>query len=750
MLFRASKKWLSDYVQIEKSDQELSDILSLSGTLVENIENPLSNIIVGKILEINKHPNADKLRVIKVSDGKNNIPVVCGAPNIKVGQLVPLAIIGAKINGKSVAEVDIRGIRSTGMLCSEAELGVGMDANGVKILSNDFEVGKQLNEYFNSDTLFDIDITPNRGDCLCHLGIAREISVLLTKNIKKEPISLNSSGNISDFFMLKVSDSNSCPVYYAKILKGVKVGKSPGWLEKRLTDCGITPINNVVDATNYIMLDLGQPMHAYDATKIYNNKIIIRKSKNNEEFTTLDGSLLRLNSGHLIITDNKKVLALAGVVGGIDSSVDEKTSDVILEAAFFDSKSIRKTMKELEIKTDASLRFERGIDPNITEYAINKAASLIQKNAGGTILSGILQHRVEISPIQIKIEKNKINNLLETSLTSDEIKQTLKRLGFGINGDFAIVPSWRSDCSIWQDLAEEIFRVNPENFQKRRSIVQTERSQKSDYFTKELLKDLLVDTGYCEVNNYSFISDNDVKIFNLDAKNLIELENPIQPEYKYMRNSLLPALIKTVAKNPSFDPVLIFEIGRIFIKDKEISQLMVVASGKGADEAILEASEVIKGNFSENFEIHKLSSIELKKYKIRKPELFYFSLDLDEINKSVKINLEVSKLKNFNSDQQYKPVSKYPSVCRDLAFVCNKNTDSNKISTEIRDSFDKVIIAELFDQFTSDKIGKDKKNLAYHIYLQAKDKTLKDSEADQLIDEIIKLVKRKFKAVLRK
>ena len=748
------KSWLKEYVDFKWSDQELSDKLSFSGTLVDNYLTKLDdNVIVVEIRKIINHPNADKLKITEVYDGKDKYDIVCGASNIKVGQKVPLAKIGANISGTIIEKASLRGVDSYGMLCSEFELEISDNHDGIMTLDDNYELGKKLSDYIDSDTVFDLEITPNRGDCLSHIGIAKEIGALLHKSVRKNPIKLKMSNeSASSIFNLEVNEKTLCPNYFARVIKNVKIGPSPKWLKSRLELCGIKPINNIVDVTNYIMFDLGQPLHAFDLDRISDKKIVVRKAKKSEKIITIDHDTKILSGSELVIADAKKPIAIAGVMGGAYSEILDTTHDVVIEAAEFERKSIRKTSKDLSLVSDASYRFERGIDPVSIEYAINKAAKMMQEIAGGTILSGIVSYKSEFKKTEFEFDHDKINNLLGTSLSHEEINNILISLGFKISENICIVPSFRKDISIWQDLAEEVVRIYGLNSIKLIKVSKTSAPKKSSYYYKEHIKDILVANGFSEIFGYSFMSEEELKITDSRADELLEVVNPIQPENKYLRQSLIPGLLKAISKNPTFDPVLIFEIGNVFNKKSEKTYLGVSASGKSSSEYINKVKNLllIDLKLKENeIKIHELARSELKRYKIKKPIAHAFEIDLTDINKKMHLLEKDLGLIILNQEIRYRAVSKYPSFTRDLAFVLDKNIKSNEVSDLIYEISELVNRVELFDEFSSDKFGKNKKNLAYHIYLQSASKTLKDNEANEVVAKIIKAVEKKYNANLR-
>lgn len=747
------KSWLNDYVDIKESGDEVADLLTFSGTLVESVETGLDDkIIVAKILEINPHPNADKLQKVIIDTGKGKLDVVCGANNIEVGQIVPLAMIGAKIGDSTIREAEIRGEKSFGMLCSEKELGLGEDHSGIKILPEEYKVGDSLNKYLGGDAVFDLEITPNRGDCLSHLGIAREYAVLTQQNIKFGPEDISAKNSSPLDFSVEIKNSDHCARYYAVILKNIKVGPSPEWLKDRLNKLGHSSINNVVDITNYIMLDLGQPLHAFDKKKLVGNKIIVRDAGEGEEIISIDGEKRILNSKMLVIADEKNPIAIAGVMGGAESEIDDKTTDIVLESAEFERKSIRKTAKDLGLSTEASFRFERGIDPLMVEGSADKAAKMIKDLCGGEIIGKVYDIAANYENGWIAVPYKKINDLLGTNISGDEMKNILTSLGFKFKDEMCQAPSWRHDVFVWQDLAEEVARIYGFSKIKLNPVPKTPAPKKSAHFIKEFIKDVLVEAGFSEVYGYPFLSEKDLSAIGLDKSDLLEVANPVQAENKFMRNSLMPGLLRAIAKNPAFDPVLIFEIGSVFSKEKEEFHLAVTASGKGAKKYLEEAISSIssKLNIEKNlFNISELKREDIARFKIKKPLTYFVELPIQKILASAKINVDEVEIDIKERPIHYRNVSRYPSIVRDLAFIVEENVDAQQIIDLMYGQSDLINRVELFDEFASDKFGAGKKNIAFHLDLQHQDRTLTDKEADEIVEKIVAEVKNKFSGEIR-
>jgi phenylalanyl-tRNA synthetase beta chain len=748
------KSWLQDYLKIDINNNEIAERLSLSSFAVDSIETLIdNNIVVAKILSISKHANADKLRLVKIDDGEKTYKVVCGASNIKVGQMVPFARIGSKVLEHTIQETEIRGESSHGMLCSALELGIGDDHSGILILDHNLELGKPVGEVLDSDAIFDLDITPNRGDCLSHYGVARELSALYSRSIVKAPIKLNMSlKKIDDKFSLNVKDKLACPQYMARLVEGVRIAESPEWLRKRLTSVGISPINNVVDATNYILLDLGHPLHAFDADKIRGNKIIVRRATSKENIKTIDHKQRKLTTDNIVIADTKEPIAIAGIMGGSKSEITHSTTNVIIEAAEFDRRVIRKSSKALGLSTEASHRFERGIDPGGIEYALNKAANLICEIAGGKISSGILKQGEMGQYIDIGINYNGTNKLLGTNLSADDIDSILRRVGCEIVDGVAEVPRYRHDISIWQDLAEEVGRIYGYGIIGLNKI-ELAAAKDDNYFFKfkEFIKDIFVENEFSEALNYSFIRNEDILANNLAKSKMLRISNSCEKDDLFLRPSLIPLLLKMTSRNQSIDQISIFELGSVFSKSKEKFNLAAVCCGKDAEQILDTTQKTLfeKTGSKCSVKIFELNQKTKDILKIRKSNCFYFELCVDNLYSNSKIKKTDIKYITKFPNIKFRAVSKYPSSIRDMAFIVDKKVKTKDVEESIYSLSDYIQMVELFDEFSSDKFGKGNKNIAFHIYLQDLNSTMKFEDSEVIINDIKKTVTKKYKAKLR-
>lgn len=748
------KSWLQDYLKIEATNDEMAEKLSLCSFPVDSIKTDIDkNIVVAKILSISKHANADKLRLVKIDDGEGNHKVVCGAPNIKIGQMVPFARIGSKVGEYTIKEAEIRGEVSYGMLCSELELGIGDDHSGILILDCNLELGKPVGEVLDSDAIFDLDITPNRGDCLSHYGVARELSALYSGSIVKTPIKLNMSvKKIDDKFSLDVKDKLACPQYMTRLIENVKITKSPEWLRKRLISVGISPINNVVDATNYILMDLGHPLHAFDADKIRGNKIVVRRARSKENIETIDHKQRKLTADNIVIADAEEPIAIAGIMGGAKSEITDSTTNVIIEAAEFNRRVIRKSSKALGLSTEASHRFERGIDTCGIEYALNKAVKLIYEIAGGKIFSGILKQIEGRQYIEIEINYKGTNKLLGTNLSADDTDSILRRVGCEIKDGIAKVPRFRHDISIWQDLAEEVGRIYGYELIEFNKI-QLPAAKGDNYFFKfkELIKDIFIANGFNEALNYSFIRNEDILTNNLSKNNLLKISNSCEKDDLYLRPSLIPLLLKMPSRNQSIDQISIFELGSVFSESKEKFNLGVICCGKDAEKIL---GTTLKTLIEKTRAQGSVKTLELNQktkddLKIRKSKCVYFELCVNDLYSNSKIRKSEIKYITKFPNIKFRAVSKYPSVVRDMAFIVDKKVKTGDVEESIYSLSDYIQMVELFDEFASDKLGKGNKNIAFHIYLQDLNSTMQFEDSEKIIDNIKKTVIKKYKAKLR-
>ncbi|MEJ2537466.1 MAG: phenylalanine--tRNA ligase subunit beta, partial [Calditrichia bacterium] len=541
---KISYNWLQDYVDLKTKPQDLANQLSLSGLEVEEIIKKTLDypgVVVGRVLSVEEHPNADKLKICKVDTGKKQSSIICGAPNVAKGQTVPVALVGAVLpTGLKIKKVKIRDVLSEGMICSEAELGLSDKSEGIWVLDNSLKIGEPLQKalQIKSDYIFDLAVTPNRPDCLSHIGIAREVAALTQQKLRRPKVQLNEAKE-SAFSQIKIQieTPKGCPRYSARVLKNVTVGDSPQWLVERLEGVGLRSINNIVDVTNYVLMETGHPLHAFDLGLIEGKKIIVRESGDGEKFTTLDDQERSLKKGTVLICDAQK-------------QVNLETTNILLESAYFQPESIQISARYLGLSTEASQRFERGADPNGNIYALDRAAQLIREVAGGEIQNGVVDaYPTKIHSRKIPLELAKINNLLGTQFSKTQVKKILESIELHVENEMVLIPTFRPDLSTSTDLAEEVARLygldNIEASDKVK-IDYDIHFNELDIFIDNL-KDILTGFGLQEIITGSMINSEVWE--KLTGEKIYPVLNPISKDMDGLRNSLIPSMAMTLQYN---------------------------------------------------------------------------------------------------------------------------------------------------------------------------------------------------------
>lgn len=798
---KISLNWLKNYIDVSNfSPVDLKNILTNSGLEVEAIEEigkSLDGFIVAEVISKDKHPNADKLSVCKVNDGKQVHQVICGAPNVEVGQKIVFAPVGVVIpgTGEKLKKAKIRGVESSGMICSEMELGLGEDHTGIVVLNDNAPIGMAISEFLGlNDFVFEIGITPNRPDALSHIGIARELSAITRKKFVFPKIDFNESQEkIEKYLKVEIKNEVDCPRYCARMVKNVKVKESPQWLKNYLTNVGLRPINNIVDISNFVMLELGQPLHTFDARLIEGRKIIIKNADDNERFITLDGKERILDSSMLMICDAVKKIAIAGVMGGLNSEISENTKEVIIESAYFNPKSIRRTSKKLGLSTESSYRFERGIDYKNTLIAANRAAQLIAELAGGDIVGGFIdENPIKFSDVIIELRISRTNKILGMELSRDDIVDILQRLYILVqktNGDVLIctIPSFRPDLKREIDLIEEVARIYGYDKILGDSRINFEIAfDKIPQRLDDKIREILTGYGLFEVINNTLLNEEESKFDNLKS---VKILNPISQELSHLRPTLIPGLIKTVALNHRFSEfdLQLYEIGRVMIAKKdnvigvddyvELERLGICLTGKLVDknwkenainsdifylkgivEGLLEKLSLDNVNFSSYYASeNEFYSIEIKifigktyigsLYKMTENYLKRF-----EIEKPVFVaELDLGILKNLpKTGVVFKKISNYPKVERDISFFVDNKIPYEKIESTIWKSADKLLVnVHLFDLYFDPKKS-DKKSLAVRLEFQSYERTLTAEEIEYKINRITSALEKEFNVQLRK
>ena len=799
---KVSLNWLKDYVDIRIDVKDLINLLTMAGLEVEHAVTTgeeFEKVIVAEIESIRRHPNADRLSLVEANTGKEKLPIVCGATNIRDGQRVPLALVGARLpNGVEIKKSKIRGETSEGMLCSEIELGLGQDAHGIMILSPDLPLGMNFGEAVGiKDTVLDINITPNRPDCLCIVGIAREVAALTHQRTKCPTCSLSGEeGEIRQKTSVTILDPDLCPRYVARMIEGVKVGPSPLWMKNRLEKLGVRSINNVVDVTNYVMMEWGQPLHAFDFELLEEGRIVVRRAHEGEEFTTLDGVTRPLNKEMLMICDGVKPVAIAGVMGGLNSEIREETKVVFLESAYFNPMGNRRTSKQLGLETEASYRFGRGVDYEGCLLAANRASQLIQELAGGKVIQGIIDaYPNPIHPNPIALNVQKIRQVLGTEVSAKQAKAYLEDLELEVRGDEDILnvtpPSFRGDLEREIDLIEEVARMDgyekiPLTLPKGPPSPE-ERSR--DFLMAGKAAELLVRHGYHEVITYSFSSPSTLESIRLDPEDprrrCLRILNPLTEDFSVLRTSLIPGLLETVRYNITRKNtnLKIFELKKIFFPQeserlpKEVKYLTGLAMGvdqephwavssrpvdfydvKGCVEDLLDVFQIQDVKFQKVGDVPYLHPGKASRFFCKSeplgvlgeihPEVlthydiqgkaFLFEVDFDQLVKGAGVG------------KRFQPLPKFPAVYRDLSLVVNDDLEVEKVAEAIW-NFQHPFIDEvnLFDVYRGAPIPEGKKGVSYRIRYQAKDRTLTDEEVNRYHEKVIFQLKEIFQVELR-
>lgn len=790
-----SVKWLKQYIpdDIPVQNEALRDRITVAFAEVENIYSVgtcLKNVFAGKIISIKSHPNAEKLRLVMVDIGKKEkLTVVCGADNISEGDIVPVVLPGGTVyNPKqellhqepiTIKEAEIGGIHSEGMLCSQKELGIGEDHKGIWLLAEDTIIGTEITQLFQ-DTILEIEnkSLTNRPDCFCHKGVAREIGTIFKKAFSPGEGSKDIGAVEKAQLEVKISNKDLCKRYSAIIVKGVSVKPSPLWLQLRLLSVGLRPVNNVVDATNYVMLDMGQPLHAFDLHKLKSPKIIVRNAKDGEKIVTLDGEEKILKQNHLVIADAQKPIAIAGIMGGENTDIDSKTKDIIIESANFEMYNLRKSTRELGMRTEASIRIEKGLDPNITTDGLIQAAKLITEIADGEIASEVIDvYPNPIEPKELEFDTVDATRLLGIEISKNEIIDILTSLQIEVISPETTtsklslrIPTFRRDLNIKEDIIEEIARIYGYDKFKSTLPERTVRAadlNKSIHFERKI-KQGLVSLGFDELYTYGFTGESQYKKTRLDIKSCIKIKNPLSKELAYLRSDIVPGLLEKVADNLSyFDEFAIFEINKVFFKKKGDNELplqpkKVVALStkkqspeklfvglKGMLLALMDQLGIVTPlEFEKHTKISYLDQNYQALLSLDGQELGYLGTICDEVrdNWNIDKNVVVFML-NFELLQkmgtfkkQYKTLPKYPSVKRDLSFWISKDITIASILDKIVTSrIDYLVHHEVTDIYPHKK-DKEKQSITIQLVLRGEDKTLEEQEINTSIKAVVTIL----------
>ena len=805
---KASLEWLQEYSDIDVNCLELGDILTMTGSKVEEViqtGTDIKNVVVGKILEIEKHPNADKLVITKVDVGNEVIQIVTGANNIKVNDIIPVAKDGAELpNGVKIKTGKLRGVESCGMMCSLGELNLSINdypeqiEDGIMILGEKYEkdLGKDIVEVLDlKEEIIDFEITPNRPDCLSIEGLGRETAASLNKPFK------NPRKNIDELqvpdkkeiegLKVDITAPDLCYRYIARVVKNVKVGPSPDWMKKRLKACGMKSINNIVDITNYVMLEMGQPMHAFDINSISGKHITVRRAENGEKITTLDETERVLDEKDLVIADEEKAVAIAGVMGGLNSEIEKDTQTVVFESAMFYGGNIRKTAKKVGLRTESSARYEKGLSSENTLRAINRAVELVELIGAGQEVEG----KIDVYPTKQKINKikldvDKINTLLGTNISKQEMIDILEKVDIKVENDMAIAPYFRMDLEFVADIAEEIARFygydKLETTLVRAGTTIGVRTKEQKIENK--IQEILVTNGLSEIYTYGFLSEKDLEKSKIKKElidNAITIINPLGDEFKLMRPTTIPSMMQILAgnNNKKNQNVKLFDISRNYknidnqVEKGEVPlQENILTIGmygedvdfytlKGLVENILEDANVNRYDIQRETTNESYHPGRCANLKVGIDTIATFG----EVHPEVLINYEINKrvylaeinitkiVKYSRVNKKYTEVPKFPAAERDIAVILDEDVQVGDIEKAITKKCKKLLKGQkgleelkLFDIYRDEKIGKNKKSVAYSLIFRDKTKSLSDDEINPVMEEITKELEEKFGAELRK
>jgi phenylalanyl-tRNA synthetase beta chain len=756
-------------------------------------------VFVGHVTDVRPHPNADRLRLCVVTTGAEELEVVCGAPNVASGQKICFAKVGANIYNthserhETLEAAKIRGVESQGMICSGIELGLGDDHSGIIVLPDDAPTGTPLDDYLG-DTVLDLELTPNRLDCLSVLGVAHEVAALTGKTVREPEASYEESGPpITEWVNISVDSPELCRRYTASLLLGVKIGPSPQWLQDRLTRAGLRPINNVVDVTNFVMLEYNQPLHSFDYDLIKDATVIVRRARPGEVLTTLDSVERKLTDEHLVIADANDAIGLGGVIGGANSEISENTVNVLLESATFDGTNNRETAQSLGLRTEATLRFEKGLRPELAPIALRRATGLIQEVAGGTVAPGIVDVLSDegAEPPMVTLTSSKIKRMLGMEVDLKKVQEIMDALGFTWEpeGDAALkvtVPYWRNDVNIEEDLVEEVVRTigydsvpttmlsSPIPFQQPVPVMGL----------RDQIKDVLAAAGMQEVINYPLVTLQQLEqVEHLDRSALpLRVANPMSSDREYLRTTLRASLLANLAANQghSAGPFRMFEAGRVFwprtgdlpeeretvagvlaglrhepswleddslldffdvkgVVESVLGHLGVTATYEPVDDPAFHPGRcaAIKSGDSLLGLVGEVHPVVMERLGLESPQVAAFELYLEPILAALP-----------SSERQFEPLPRYPSATRDLALVMPSDVDAGRV-TQLILRHRGVDRAELFDIYAGENVAEGTKSLAFHVYFQARDRTMTNEEVNRSLDGLLRTLEQELNVTLR-
>jgi phenylalanyl-tRNA synthetase beta chain len=776
--------WLKSFVATKLSAEEIADKLTMAGLEVEEIlgGSGFSGVVVGHVLSVEDHPNADRLHIASVDVGGEKLQIVCGAPNLKKGQKVAAALIGAKLAEYEITKATLRGVDSFGMLCSERELGISDEHAGILVLPENAKPGDDVSLYLGAEKVLDVKVLANRPDCMSIIGLANEVAAITGIKNDIPPIKLVEKGE-AEKFTIKVEDAKLCPRYMARFVKNVKPSTSPDWMKERLTACGVRPISLLVDISNYVMLEYGQPLHFFDLDKLADKTIVVRKAKAGEAITTLDGVLRKLTKDNLVIADTKSPIAVAGVMGGSNTEIDDHTKNILIEAAIFDKASIRRTSRALGLRSEAVARFEKGVAHMLPEVAINRAAELLADLAGGEVTKTKVDVHGDLSfGSKVGFSVAKMNKFLGTDIAEKQVVEVLSALGFAIEQDgnqvVATAPFWRTDILESVDVYEEIIRiVGYDKVPYTLPFAVNAVPIKNQMWTLlNAVKHKLSDIGFTEIMTYSFIGEKELTVVSVDAKIAPEVQNPLVKDQQYLRPTLVPKMLEAIRDNQfNEDSLYFYEIGKTFERivdgklPKETTTLaiglfggiswpisykqavsfydlkgavlnLLASLGIGEDEVVVKPSELNyakKGVSADLYlagkRIATMGEIteEVKdRFGIKKP-VAIATMNLDLINSAT---LATKRFVEF---------SKYQHVIRDISAIFPTVVTVAEVRHKLMRVSNLVTAVHLIDIFEGKTFNSGERSLTFRLSLQSNSRTLSEKEVDEVTgvctDKIIEL-----------
>ncbi|WP_079530474.1 phenylalanine--tRNA ligase subunit beta [Halobacillus hunanensis] len=804
-----SLNWLNEYIDVrDYQPEDLAEIITKTGIEVESVEpvaEEVKGVVVGYVTSCEQHPNADKLSLCQIDVGTETLQIVCGAPNIAQGQYVPVAVPGAVLPGNfKIKKTNLRGEESNGMVCSLQELGVDEKdvpkeyQNGIFVFPEDVQAGENAVSLLNlDDMIIELGLTPNRADCLSMAGVAYEVAAALDREYKLAGEEVHPvSEKASEYLSVSVQDQEANPYYGAFIIKDVNVGKSPLWMQNKLTAAGIRPINNVVDITNYVLLEYGQPLHAFDYDRFGSKEIVTRKAEDGETIVTLDDQERTLTTDHLVITNGTKPQAIAGVMGGAESEVNENTTTILLEAAYFDPAVVRQSSKDHGLRSESSTRFEKGVDPNRVERAGKRACELLERYTGASVLSGVVSFdQLDRTEREVTVQSQRINERLGTDISNQEIADILKRLQFtftnsGDNFDIS-VPTRRGDVTQFEDMLEEIARIYgydhlpytlPQGASQAGGLSRIQKLKRD-------IKTYFEGAGLNEAITYSLTSESRAAMLVSEeianqANHPVKLAMPMSEDHSHLRLSLLPEMLQSLAYNTARkqNNLGYYEIGKVFINEEERVTKQPVetlrASGALTGEWVSHLWQqekkpvdffVVKGiveglaaklDLSVSFEKGKIEHMHPGRTAIIKSgerTLGFLGQVHPKLQKEMGLketyvfDLNVEELFNmYTKVEGFRPIPKYPEVSRDIALVVEESIPAAEIEKTIVEAGDPLIqIVQVFDVYQGDHLDDGKKSLAFNLVYLNPERTLKDKEVEEAHNQILDAVKQTHRAELR-